>query len=504
MYTGYHTPWDHYPKYLPYKEFINPINFLSEFFNAHSLKGHRRDLTEWRHYAVSDECFHEKKFGPGQLLYTHELNVKLLEAMYVMLINYECSYPKPPSPTELQLAQEKKTLRPFPKDLSPKELLNPLKVAKKIFKDLSLPQYREHLYEWLNEALIIKHIAESMDAADVILVYENMLKLYSAAWLILHRSEKEHMESKPVKFIKTIELPQIALKPFGPKLSPAEKLGLNEVVKVILTAVPSVQLITFIGIHPKPFTYYLAIATGKSIGTTDHKNAGTADHGIEGTADQINSGAADHEIGRTIEEKCRTLVSVIPLVHSVENLKKGIYNGRRFWNLVLSKGITVYQSPELSLPEPKVPSKTIMNSRAYLNWQTWGIQGQGFLKGAEGYLADGNYRLTMFSLHQATENTLKGVLKVILGYSPASQSLSKLLRLTLLFTEDLSNVFEPETEQGKKLIGLLQSAYVETRHKQDFTPDEQSVRWLTEKVGQLLINAGAIVKQFLETINANG
>jgi len=484
MYTGYHTPWDHYPKYLHYKEFINPISFLSEFFSAHSLKGHKRDLTEWRHYAVSNECFQEERFGPGQLLYTHELNVKLLEAMYIIFINYECTYPKPLVPTESQLQEEKETWRPFPKNLSAKELLNPYKVIKRIFKDLSLPQYREHLYEWLSEGLTIKYNAEGLEAADVIMVYENLLKLYAAAWVILQRNDmpahRKQLSSdaatacpnKPV-IENNNTLPEIAIRPLGPKLTPAEKLGLDEVVKVILKEVPSVQMINFLGIHPKPFTYYLVIVIDN------------------------NTQAADNEISKLIEEKCRALVSVITFVHKAGNVKAGMHNGRRFWNLVIAKSINVYQSPELSLPSPQTLSKDILMSRAYSNWQTWGIQGQGFMKGAEQYLEDGNFRLAVFLLHQAAESTLRGVTKVMLGYSPAIHTLSRVLRITLLFTDDLMNVFEPETEEGKRLLNLLQSAYVEAKYKQGFEPDEQSVMWLTEKVGLMLTNSAALVKQFI-------
>jgi hypothetical protein len=120
------------------------------------------------------------------------MNIKLLEAMYVILINYECSYPKAAIPSDMQIKEEKQTWKSFPKNLSHKELLSPYKVIKRIFKDLTPPQYREHLNEWLNEALIIKRNAEGIEAADIVMVYDNLLRLYSAAWVILQRSKPEY------------------------------------------------------------------------------------------------------------------------------------------------------------------------------------------------------------------------------------------------------------------------------------------------------------------------
>jgi HEPN domain-containing protein len=66
--------------------------------------------------------------------------------------------------------------------------------------------------------------------------------------------------------------------------------------------------------------------------------------------------------------------------------------------------------------EPKSIGRDLLISRAHNNWQTWGLQGHGFLKGAKRYVEDGNYRLAAFLLHQAVESTLTGITKMLLGY----------------------------------------------------------------------------------------
>ena len=193
--NNYHfAPWDSFPKFLTYRETINPISVIADFFSASSYKEHKRHLKEWRHFVLSEECYHDKKFGPGHLLFTYKLHVTLLEALYLIRLNYEAAYPKPAIPDELELLEETKNWIYYPKNLSEKELQNPYKVIAKVFKPVSLPEYREHLYQWLCEALTIKRMPERIDAADILLVYDSLLKLYSAAWIILQRSRQISME----------------------------------------------------------------------------------------------------------------------------------------------------------------------------------------------------------------------------------------------------------------------------------------------------------------------
>lgn len=188
MHTEYFTPWDNYPKFLPYREFLNPLSFVADLFGTSSLKEHKSYLTEWRYYVISEDCYHDEKFGPGQLLHTYKLTVTLVEALYVIFLNYEAVYPKPEIPSESQLLEEKESWLYYPKNLSLKAFQNPYRAIGKTFKGVSLPEYREHLFQWLTEGLSIKRTAERMDAADVLMVYDSLLNLYSVAWVLLQRS----------------------------------------------------------------------------------------------------------------------------------------------------------------------------------------------------------------------------------------------------------------------------------------------------------------------------
>ena len=190
MYTTTYVPWENCPKKLYHHEVVNPLSVLVDFFGIDLLNGHRNKLKKWRYYVNRDEAYKDKKYGPGSLLFTYDQNVRLLEATYLLYYNDSISATKKAIVSVDELEAERKHLDGFPDNLSDKESHNPYAAIKKIFQDTSLQQYRDYLHEWLYGALYIKGGCEDLEAYEMKLIYKNMLKLYSASWLIYHRENK--------------------------------------------------------------------------------------------------------------------------------------------------------------------------------------------------------------------------------------------------------------------------------------------------------------------------
>jgi HEPN domain-containing protein len=480
MYCGNYAPWEHYPKNLRHYELQNPLSVIEEFFSCAWPKSHRRDLKEWRDAVINEKFFLNKKHGPGSVLFIHEMNLKLLEALYLLWLDYEENKYRRPAPPEVQLEEEKEKWIYFPNNLSVKELLNPYKVAKKIFKEISPQQFRDYLNDWLHWALSNSAIDETVVPGEVIMVYENMLKLYSAAWLIHQRQSKNglaKLTKKTSNEVCAIEHPPIELRSIDPTLTAAEQLGLDEVLDTIRTKIPSIQSVTLLDTHNHPFTYYLVVLL-------DEKEK-----------------IAEHEVGNKIEDICRHHISVIAIVHKVNVARQGIEKGKRFWNNIISRGMNIYRLPELQLPEFQMVTEEELIKRASIDWERWGLQGQSFLKGAKYYIENSDFTVAVFLLHQAAESTLIAIIKAVLGYRMSAHNLSRMLRLTLLFTDELKNVFELNTTEGSQMFNLLQTAYSEARYRGSFSADEESVKILVPKVELLLDTAKAVYDQFVEKVN---
>lgn len=481
MYLGTIAPWEQYPKHLRFSEIVNPLKVITDFFSSGWPNDHRQDLKEWRYYVLNDK-FYKDRHGPGHVLFIYDQTVQLIEALHLLLLKNSDRWPRLQDVHEEQIDQEKKHWIYFPKNLSAKELANPYKAIKKCFKKISPQEYRDYLKEWLHTALYNSAADETMMAGEIIEVYDNIRKLYSAAWLIHQRETDDTITLKSwgkSKVDKGLAATTIAgelspVKDLNPNLTKAEKLGIEEVKNLIIKRMPSVSMIYLIGTHPDPFTYYLLVLI-------DDKEK-----------------TPEHEIANKIEDNCRYLASVFAIVHKLSSAKEALMKDRRFWHNTLYKSINIYKAPDVELTGVHAINNAVWLERAQLNWNRWGNQGKDFIKGAVGYIEDANYNLALFCLHQAAESSLIGIITAVLGYRTNGHSLSRKVKMTLLFTDEIKDILELDTLEGARLFTILQSGYAEARYDSEFKADEESVKLLKEKVDLLLGKIEQVYQQFLK------
>jgi hypothetical protein len=180
-------PWESSIQKLKYHEVEDPLSVIREFFAVDWNYGHKKKLKKWKYFVTHDKCYCNKNHGAGSLLFTYDLNIRLLETCYLIYyskraVNFVI--------TDAEAEKEKRELDWYPKNLKSKELLNPIKTLKHVFKKTSINQYRDQLHEWLYAALYIKGGDDELHHKEIQKVYEMMLKVYSAVWLIYHRAGK--------------------------------------------------------------------------------------------------------------------------------------------------------------------------------------------------------------------------------------------------------------------------------------------------------------------------
>ncbi len=181
MFHDTFVPWEHYPKNLNQSEIQNPLTVIIDFFSTSSLKGHKRDLKEWRYYVTAKRYYKGDRHGPGSLLFTYDLNLQLLEALHLLSLCYQKNRLQFKETSEERMEEEKEQWLCFPKNLKTKELVNPYFAITKAFKEIGPQQYREQLHEWLHSAFYRNSADEAISSAELLTVYHNLLKLYSAA-----------------------------------------------------------------------------------------------------------------------------------------------------------------------------------------------------------------------------------------------------------------------------------------------------------------------------------
>jgi HEPN domain-containing protein len=481
MNTVNYAPWEHYPKNLRQNEITDPMSVIVDFFSVNSATGHAKRLKEWRYYVVNDGHYKDKVHGPGTLLFYYDLNIRLLEALHLLLIKYKNFSYQWPVISEKQLEAEKEQWGYFPRNLSLKDQLDPYRAINKAFNKYQPQAFRDHLHEWVQLALNNKVDTDILDAEDVITLYEKLLKLYSAAWLIYQREggRTELKILKPDDVPNPVMQKPIKLRTINPIPTEAEKLALVELKKTILKRCENVQMIIHLGIDPDPFAFYLLILIGD-----EEKRP-------------------EHEVRNKIEDNCKYLAHVHAIVHKTGSARNALTEGNLFWSVITQGGFIVYQAPDLGLPSGNAISTEQLIANAEANWERWGKQGSDFLKGAAFFSDDRNFRLAAFHLHQSVESVLIAVIQAVTGYHVVMHNLSRLLRLSKLVTDELSDVFKNKATEDIQLFALLQNAYSQSRYSRDFNPDEEQLKLLFKKVTHINQVAENICSQYVADVRSS-
>ncbi|WP_345213699.1 HEPN domain-containing protein [Mucilaginibacter gynuensis] len=445
------------------------MKVVADFIGTSTLKGHKRNLKKWRDLVITEHHYKNKAHGPGELLFTYDLNLKLLEAMHLFWLTYRNNNWNFKALSVEQLRDERDAWEEYPRNLELKEQQNPYKAIKKVFAKLGPQQYRDSLHEWLYFALCNAPADETLLAGEITAVYENLLKLYSLAWLIHKRQHSNSNKGYAGENIGDAansgskdhqeEARSIIIKDINPQPGKAE--ALEEIKKLIIERLPVVKMIIHLGTRTDPALFYLLILVDDQDKTPEHS------------------------ISNKIEDNCRYLGNVLTLVHKVSSAVNAINIGSRFWNDVLVKGNIIHQSPDVHFPaKPDMSGEDFAGSPTY-NWERWGIQGKQFIAGAVFYQADHKYRLAAFLLHQAVESILKAVIQAVLGYRISIHNIGRMLKISELFTEALSSVFELKTLEGKQLFELLQNAYSEARYRDAFDPTKEEIAIAVKRIKNL-------------------
>lgn len=174
------------------EEIMYPAKAIRAFFDAAFLPEQLKMLKEWRN-DVSYEDNHPLKSNPSDRLYDHELTMKLIEAAWLIRKrNIGKMYVEQDEKNIIAdwcIKNEKKKLRYYPTHLKVSDIINPSRVLKRFFRSNKLNHYQKILKNWLYDSLSHKFMEDSLSKEEIIFVYENLIELFEAMWLIHERNE---------------------------------------------------------------------------------------------------------------------------------------------------------------------------------------------------------------------------------------------------------------------------------------------------------------------------
>ncbi|HEY4198340.1 MAG TPA: HEPN domain-containing protein [Mucilaginibacter sp.] len=459
--------WANCPINLSTEEIENPFIVIDDFFSADDLDGHIKYLPKWRDRVINPGYYVDLKGSPSGLVWRHELNIKLVESVALILesSNFDLLTDVPAIDTN----ENKQEVALIKTKLNESEISNPLLVVNAFFHQHSVSWYREQLQEWLRYGLSMNAAKEFVNSPELITVYENFQKLYAAVWVLqtayeANLNEGEQDKEAPPSNIRLYNLERETL--------PLHQQMLPNLVSIIINKLPSTYAIYYLGCKPGTHnTAFLLVLT----------------------ADYEEREALS--LGTMLEESCRPIDAFI-LVHYASAVVNAIMKGDHFFNRALSCP-PLYISGNMLLPNSDVVKPSTVVELGEANWERWRKQAKEFLLGAEYYLSVKAYSAALFSLHQCAEDILIAIVRSVLGYKINSHNLLRLLRVTQFFTNDLAAVFQIDTEPGKTKFNILKDAYINVRYRDSYSPDRSSLDILYPMVTDLLSTAEQVHYQFL-------
>ncbi|KQS32454.1 hypothetical protein [Pedobacter sp. Leaf194] len=174
------------------EEIVMPIKPITAFFDAAWLPDQLKMLKKWRN-DVSFEANHPLRSSPSDRLYDYELTMKVIEAAWLVrkktIGKLEIDSGEIDIIVKWCIKQEKKGMRDYPTHLAADEIINPVKVLRRVFKTFKLRHYHAILKNWLYDSLSQKYMEDSLSKEEIIAVYENLVRLFEAMWLIKERNK---------------------------------------------------------------------------------------------------------------------------------------------------------------------------------------------------------------------------------------------------------------------------------------------------------------------------
>lgn len=203
-----------------------------------------------------------------------------------------------------------------------------------------------------------------------------------------------------------------------------------------------------------------------------------------------------------IEAHCNMLVPTTTIVLQEASFREEAENGERFACTVLQSADCIYDVADTAYPEA-VLSHPDTGTRETDSLLSTGInKAREFLAGAELYRVRKQYNLSAFMLHQSAEQSMLALLSVVMGFRANTHNVERLLRYGSFLSGALTDIFLPHKEEDKRLIKLLQKAYIDTRYGKEYTIHYNDLLQLTEKVARIADIAIAAGKQILNTLTS--
>lgn len=186
------------------------------------------------------------------------------------------------------------------------------------------------------------------------------------------------------------------------------------------------------------------------------------------------------------------------IVHTLDEVNRGLKRGEYFWVDIARDGIVLYDLPgsELAAPMPLTAADAYEMAKSYFD--QWYCAIDDLLAGAELYRERHNPNLAAFTLHQAAERAYICYLLVRCQYVPRSHNLKFLRSLAEDRETRLVDAWPRATKIDRRHFELAKRAYVEARYSAAYAIDSDDLQAIRSAVTMLRDTVETVSREWLD------
>ncbi len=198
------------------------------------------------------------------------------------------------------------------------------------------------------------------------------------------------------------------------------------------------------------------------------------------------SGKEIYEWQDKIENNCKSLLPVTAMVLPTATFAQWIKKGHRFAYMVKQLAVLIYNSASYSIPAQQNVKANRAGMGLSLKYNKGITRAKEFMAGSAFFMKQQKYTAAAFMLHQSAEQALNALVETGTGYAVNTHNIGRLIRYAGLVSSRVTDIFLQNTEGQKKLLSLLQNAYIESRYNDDYKINAEELQQLTEKVNEVI------------------
>jgi len=191
------------------------------------------------------------------------------------------------------------------------------------------------------------------------------------------------------------------------------------------------------------------------------------------------------------------------IVHTLEEVNRGLTRGEYFWVDIAQDGDVLYELPgkALATPQPLTAADAYEMASGY--FADWLAKVDTALEGGDFYIGKGHKNDAAFTLHQAAERAYTCFLLVHSHYVPRSHNLKFLRSLAEDREPRLVDAWPRETRLDRRRFELAKRAYVEARYSASYEIDIEDLQAIRTAVCTLRDTVESVSREWLEGLRQN-